>query len=148
MKILYLEDNALDADLVRLALKKRAPDIQLDVVGTLTEALARIERFHATYGTNLETPAITEVEEDVSPRYDLVLTDLDLPDGCGRTLLARVRSQHLPLPVVVLTGSCNEELVIELLRTGADDYVIKRDGFVETLALVLRAAFDKYHTET
>ena len=148
MKILYLEDNALDAGLVRLELGRRAPDIQLDIVGTLAEALARIERFHEIYGTSLETPVIASVGEDASPRYDLILTDLNLPDGSGRTLLARVRSQHLPLPVVVLTGSSNEEVLVELLRAGADDYVIKRDGFLETLALVLRAAFDKFRTET
>ena len=125
MKILYLEDNALDAGLVRLELGKRAPDIQLDVVGTLAEALERIERFHEIYGTSLETPVIPRVGEDASPRYDLILTDLNLPDGSGRTLLARVRSQHLPLPVVVLTGASNEEVLVELLRAGADDYITK-----------------------
>ena len=122
MKILYLEDNALDAGLVRLELEKRAPDIQLDIVGTLAEALGRIERFHEVYGTSLETPAIAKVGEDASHRYDLILTDLNLPDGSGRTLLARVRSQRLPLPVVVLTGASNEEVLVELLRAGADDY--------------------------
>ena len=35
-----------------------------------------------------------------------------------------------------------------LLRAGADDYVIKRSNFLETLALVLRAALDKFRTET
>ncbi|SFN88928.1 PAS domain S-box-containing protein/diguanylate cyclase (GGDEF) domain-containing protein [Nitrosospira briensis] len=147
MKVLYLEDNALDADLVRIEMEKRAPDIQLDVVGTLTEALARVDRYHEIYGTSLETPAIGQVGLEI-PRYDLVLTDLNLPDGSGETLLALVRGRHLPLPVVILTGSSCEDMVLALLRAGADDYVIKRDGFLETLALVLRAALDKFHTET
>ena len=148
MKVLYLEDNALDAGLVRQELKKRAPDIQLDVIGTLSEALARIERFHEIYGTSQESLAIERASEDASARYDLILADLNLPDGSGETLLARVRSRRLPLPVVVLTGSSNEEVLVALLRAGADDYVIKCDGFLETLALVLRAAYDKFHTET
>lgn len=147
MKVLYLEDNALDADLVRIELEKRAPDIQLDVIRTLTEALARVKRFHEIYGTSLETPAIGRPSTDI-PRYDLILTDLNLPDGNGETLLAQVRNQQLPLPVVVLTGSSSEDILLALLRAGADDYVIKRDGFLETLALVLRAALDKFHTET
>ena len=147
MKVLYLEDNALDADLVRIEMEKRAPDIQLDVVGTLTEALARVDRYHEIYGTSLETPAIGQVGWEI-PRYDLVLTDLNLPDGSGEALLARVRGRHLPLPVVILTGSSCEDMLLALLRAGADDYVIKRDGFLETLALVLRAALDKFHTET
>ena len=149
MNVLYLEDNALDADLVRIELKKHAPDIQLDVVGTLAEALARVQRFHETYGTSLEATANAGgAARDASPRYDLVLTDLNLPDGSGETLLAQVRRRHLPLPVVVLTGSSSEEIILSLLRAGADDYVIKGGHFLETLALVLRAALDKFQTET
>lgn len=147
MKVLYLEDNAQDAGLVRIELRKRAPDIELDIVPTLADALAQLERFQETYGTSLapSEPAVTGTNV---PRYDLVLTDLDLPDGSGETLLARVRSRQLPLPVVVLTGSGNEEVLLALLRAGADDYIIKRDDFLSTLGLVLRAALDKFHTET
>ncbi|MBA2659665.1 MAG: EAL domain-containing protein [Nitrosospira sp.] len=148
MKVLYLEDNAQDADLVRIELRKRAPDIQLDIVSTLAEALGRLERFRAIYGAALETAMIAPTLSGNAPRYDLVLTDLNLPDGSGKTLLAQVRSQHLPLPVVVLTGSGSEETLVALLRAGADDYVIKRSNFLDTLALVLRAALDKFHTET
>lgn len=148
MKILYLEDNAQDADLVRIELRKRAPDIQLEVVSTLTEALARLERFREIYGTSLAAVGVAPANGNVPARYDLVLTDLNLPDGSGKTLLAQVRDQHLPLPVVVLTGSGSEETLVALLRAGADDYVIKRSGFLETLALVLRAALDRFQTET
>jgi diguanylate cyclase (GGDEF)-like protein/PAS domain S-box-containing protein len=145
MKVLYLEDNAQDADLVRVELRKRAPDIEVDVVPTLAAALAQLERFQEAYGTRLASPVSASTE---TSRYDLVLTDLDLPDGSGETLLARVRSQQLPLPVVVLTGSGNEEILLALLRAGADDYIIKRNDFLSTLGLVLRAALDKFHTET
>jgi diguanylate cyclase (GGDEF)-like protein/PAS domain S-box-containing protein len=147
MKVLYLEDNAQDADLVRIELRKHAPDIEVDVVPTLAAALAQLERFQEAYGTRLASPAAISASTN-TPRYDLVLTDLDLPDGSGETLLARIRSQRLPLPVVVLTGSGNEDILLTLLRAGADDYVIKRNDFLSTLGLVLRAALDKFHTET
>lgn len=148
MKVLYLEDNAQDADLVRIELRKRAPDIQLEIVTTLTDALARIEQFHAIYGTGLKMAAVVPDRPDTPPRYDLVLTDLNLPDGSGTTLLAQIRGQRLPLPVVVLTSSVSEESLVTLLRAGADDYVIKHSDCLKTLALVLRAAFNKFHTET
>jgi diguanylate cyclase (GGDEF)-like protein len=149
MNVLYLEDNSLDADLVRIELEKHGPDIKLDTVGTLTEALARVQRFHEVYGTSLDAHAIAPMNIiDTPPRYDLVLTDLNLPDGSGETLLAEVRKRHLPLPVVVLTGSGSEETILSLLRAGADDYVIKGGRFLETLALVLRAALDKFQTDT
>ena len=87
MRVLYLEDNAQDADLVRIELRRRAPDIQLDVVSTLAEALARLERFRAIYGTALETATSRAAKLGTPARYDLVLTDLNLPDGSGKTLL-------------------------------------------------------------
>jgi diguanylate cyclase (GGDEF)-like protein/PAS domain S-box-containing protein len=151
MKVLYLEDNELDADLVRIELGNRAPEIQLDIVSTLTEALARLEQFRTVYGNSLKRKAATVPISNTTSEsncYELVLTDLNLPDGSGKTLLAQVRSWHLPLPVVVLTGSGSEELLLALLRAGADDYVIKRGSYLGTLPLVLRAALDKFRTET
>jgi diguanylate cyclase (GGDEF)-like protein len=153
MNVLYLEDNPLDADLVRIELEKRAPDIELHVVGTLIEALTRLETFSEIYGPGSQSAAAessgpSAEDSDICPRYDLVLTDLNLPDGGGNTLLAWVRGKHLSLPVVVITGSADEEMLLSLLRAGADDYVIKRNNFQEKLILVLRAAFDKFHTET
>ena len=151
MKVLYLEDDALDAHLVRIELGKRAPEIHLDIVSTLAEALARLERFHSDNADSpmriAATQPIASANTEIN-RYDLVLTDLNLPDGSGKTLLAQIRSSRLPLPVVVLTGSGSEELLLALLRAGADDYVIKGGSYLETLPLVLRAALDKFHSET
>ena len=138
------------ADLVRLELRKRAPDIELDVVCTLAEALARLENFKHS---DVVYPAHQSGESSVinggsRPPYDLVLTDFNLPDGTGTDLLAHIRGQQLPLPVVVITGFTDQGMLLGLLRAGADDYVIKRDNFAETLALVLRSAFDKFRNET
>ncbi len=148
MKVLYLEDNPLDAELVRIELRKCAPDIQLDTVSTLAEALTRIDQFCEAYGTNLTAPAFALPGFGKPLRYDMVLTDLNLPDGSGDALLARIRGRRLPLPVVVLTGASDEDIILSLLRAGADDYVVKHGDFLEPLALVLRAAFDRFHTET
>ena len=94
----------------------------------MAEALARLERFHEINGNSLKRPAATQTHRERQceiTHYDLVLTDLNLPDGSGKTLLAQIRSSRLPLPVVVLTGSGSEEMLLALLRAGADDYVIK-----------------------
>ena len=81
MKVLYLEDNPQDADLVRIELRKCAPDIQLDIVSTLAESLARIDLFCKTHGTHPISPSISTSDRGNSFRYDMVLTDLNLPDG-------------------------------------------------------------------
>ncbi|HET7060633.1 MAG TPA: EAL domain-containing protein [Nitrosospira sp.] len=148
MKVLYLEDNAQDADLVRIELQRRAPGIDLDIVCTLAEALDRLENFKQSYLSNVQPPSLPITARGGAPRYDLVLTDLNLSDGTGTSLLAYIRGQQLPLPVVVITGFTDEEMLLTLLRAGADDYVIKRDNFAETLPLVLGSALDKFRNET
>src|SRR3990172_733781 len=102
MKILYAEDDPLDADQALRALKKYAPEIALDVVCTYQEAVDRLEK--------------------VSD-YDLLLTDLKLPDGDGISLLAHVRELDLPCAVVVISGKGDEETAVAALKSGADDYL-------------------------
>ncbi|PYV14286.1 MAG: hypothetical protein DMG21_18700, partial [Acidobacteria bacterium] len=45
--VLYLEDNPVDADLLRRALASQAPQISLDIVSTLAEAMERVARGNA-----------------------------------------------------------------------------------------------------
>jgi two-component system cell cycle sensor histidine kinase/response regulator CckA len=123
MHILYVEDDPHDADLTRRALAKSAPDWQLEVVTTQRQALARLAG---------------------EPDYDLVLTDLRLPDGDGLTVLAHVRERDLPVAVVIVTGGGDEKTVVAALRAGADDYVVKQDSYLDHLSKVLEDALDRY----
>jgi PAS domain S-box-containing protein len=126
MNILYVEDDLRDADLARRELARSAPDLRLDVVATLQEALAHLEG---------------------EPAYDLLLTDLRLPDGDGLSLLAHVRERALPLAVVVVTGRGDEETVVAALRAGADDYVVKRADYLAHLPKVLADALNRYRVQ-
>jgi two-component system sensor histidine kinase/response regulator len=62
-----------------------------------------------------------------SGSVDLVLLDIRLPDESGRDLLRRVRQRHsiLDFPVIVLSGIDQSKEIVEALRAGANDYVIK-----------------------
>jgi PAS domain S-box-containing protein len=133
MKVLFIEDYALGAALVRDTLRRRAPEIELDLVPTIALALERLTRF--------------EQGADGAPHYDLVLTDLNLPDGLGLEILSYVRSRKLKLAVVILTGSGNEDTVIGALHAGADDYVTKRDDYLAVLPRTLHGALDRLRTE-
>ncbi len=71
--------------------------------------------------------------------YDLVLLDLNLPDGNGLDLLRSIRQDlGRTTPIVVLSGMRQEETVVHGLRLGADDFVAKPFSPLELLARVDR----------
>src|SRR5271168_3956787 len=58
-------------------------------------------------------------------RYDLVITDLRMPDFSGLDLLAKVRSERLPVGVIVLTAFGDPAEALQAMKAGADDFVTK-----------------------
>lgn len=123
LRVLYIEDSASDADLALRTLRRTAPDIELDVVNVLAEGFKRL------------------AEPDC---YDLLLADLSLPDGSGLDALAHVREQRLPIAVVILTGSGDQDSAVAALKANADDYLIKRDDYLERLPRILRGAREHF----
>ena len=119
MKVLYLEDSPVDADLTRRALARRAPEIELEVVETLAACVARLA---------------------APPLPDLLLSDLRLRDGSGLDALAGVRREGLALPVVILTGSGDLESAVAALRSGADDFVQKQEDYLDRLPRTIASA--------
>ncbi|GAA6165460.1 response regulator transcription factor [Pelagimonas sp. KU-00592-HH] len=107
MRFLLIEDNAQLAEAVvdRLVLDghvvDHAPDIQ----------------------TGNDFTATTS--------YDLILLDIMLPDGDGRTFLAQHRKQEESTPVIVLTARSEVADRVGLLDLGADDYMVKPVDFSE-----------------
>ena len=123
MRVLHVEDNPVDADLTQRRLARSAPEIDLARVDCLAAARACLDH-----------------PED----YDLALIDLRLPDGSGLELLAEIRARALPLAVVMLTGSGDQEAAIAALQAGADDYLTKGESSQERLAATLRDAFRRF----
>lgn len=68
-----------------------------------------------------------------SARPDLILLDLNLPDMDGREVVKSLR-EWCQAPIIILSSRSADEDVIELLRLGADDYVIKPFNFDLLLA--------------
>lgn len=64
---------------------------------------------------------------------DLIILDLALPDIYGTEVLERIRSWS-NVPVIILSVESNEEEKVQLLKLGADDYVVKPFGIAELLA--------------
>ena len=123
MRVLHVEDNPMDADLVRRELLRQAPDLELSHVSTLAEAKAHLQG---------------------APTLDAVLADIKLSDGSGLELLAWIREQHLPLAVVMLTGSGDHTAAVAALQAGADDYLSKGGMAQGSLATILRDAVRRF----
>jgi PAS domain S-box-containing protein len=102
LRIIHLEDNPLDADLIQARLQETEIDFRLERVDTR-------ESFEAA----LRTVA------------DLILADYSLPQYSGIEALQTSRVLQPRTPFIFITGALGEERAIELLKSGATDYVLK-----------------------
>ena len=103
LKILMLEDNPADAELMTRELAKATMDFTAKRVDTQEAFVDALEAF--------------------AP--DVVLLDCKLPGYDSAEALAHERHVHPEIPVVIVTGTIGDEAAIEWLKAGAKDYVLK-----------------------
>lgn len=72
--------------------------------------------------------------------YELVLLDLNLPDGRGLDLLRELRSSGSTVPVIITTAQDQVAIRIEGLNSGADDYLVKPFDLAEMAARIAAVA--------
>lgn len=72
-------------------------------------------------------------------RFDLLLFDINLPDGNGIDLCRKVREKISDVPILFMSANSEEEIVIQGLGAGADDYIRKPFGNKELWARMSRA---------
>jgi PAS domain S-box-containing protein len=125
VRILLIEDNTGDAFLIKRA------------VGELPEP--RPTLVHA----KSLTEGLTQLK---AHQFDLVLTDLNLPDSDGLDTCRTLCETHAELPIVVLTGSL-PEMGMEAIGMGAQDYLIKeRIASAELMRVLFHAQRRHLHT--
>ena len=103
IRILILEDEASDAELMEFELRQGGIDFVSRRVWSREYFLAALH--------------------DFAP--DLVLSDYSLPAFDGLTALGLTRQVDAHLPFIFMTGARGEETAVEALRRGADDYILK-----------------------
>jgi PAS domain S-box-containing protein len=142
--VLLVEDNLAEARLLQEILKGTILlRFQLTHVPRLGEAIAllRTHPEHPISGDSLAAIAPAD-----APYFDVVLLDLTLPDSAGLASLDTL-VQHIPdLPIVVLTNTNDDELAVEAVRHGAQDYLMKRQINQDSLARSLRYAIERKQT--
>ena len=123
LKILYVEDNPTDAELLIEGLRTEGADTALIMhVSRLSEAQAALRR----------------------DRFDVVLLDLGLPDSDGLNTLRTLVEGAPNRPVVVLTGLDDEETGAAAVREGAQDYLVKGFAGRNPLTRTMRHAIERH----
>jgi putative nucleotidyltransferase with HDIG domain len=119
LQILHVEDDPMDVRLFGMMLRELAvPDDAVQRVPSLRGALDAL----------------------ADDTIDLVFLDLDLPDSRGLETAERVLAARTDVPIVVLTGNHDEELGIQAVALGAQDYLVKDTVHATVLGRVLRYA--------
>lgn len=68
--------------------------------------------------------------------YDLIILDLMLPSMDGLEICKQVRGMDITLPILILTARNETDTKVQLLQSGADDYLVKPFSFAELVARV------------
>ena len=89
-------------------------------------------------------PALERARES---RFDVVLLDLNLPDGAGIEVCQRMHQATPNTPLIVLTNQTSIELGTKALREGAQDYLIKREVDSTLLGRAIRYAIERNRAE-
>lgn len=103
IKILILEDNLSDLDLIRYELKKLKSE------------------FDISHAKNRKE--YTDILKNDFP--DVVLSDYNLPDIDGEEALIMIRAIDKSVPFILVSATIGEEKAVQLMRNGANDFIMK-----------------------
>lgn len=123
LRILLLEDSASDAQLIIRQLEK--DELKVDY--------KRVEK-EADFTAALSwTP-------------DLILSDYALPHFSGLHALKIIQQRGLDIPFILVSGAVGEDAIVEIIKQGADDYVMK-DGLIRLRSAIHNALEQKHLRE-
>jgi two-component system, cell cycle sensor histidine kinase and response regulator CckA len=102
LNVLLLEDHAFDAELVIRQLEQAGYEPTWERVENQTQFLAALD-----------------------PRLDVILADFNLPSFSVYRALELLKERNVRVPLIVVSGSIQEDTAIQVLHSGAADYLLK-----------------------
>jgi signal transduction histidine kinase len=123
LKLLMLEDSAIDAEMVQRFLKKEHPDYQFNLAKNKEDFLLALQQYQP----------------------DVILADNSLPQFDAGEALKIVRQQPIHLPFIMVTGTVSEEFAAGIIKAGADDFILK--DRLARLPAAIEAALRQQQTE-
>lgn len=125
VRILLVDDNYDDRLLIAHALEQEFPEVQLQEV------------FRAQ---DLE-------EALVLRQFDLAITDYELRWTNGLTVVEAIKNLYPDCPVIMFTGSGTQEIAVEAMKLGLDDYILKSAYHYVRLPAAVKLALEKVETQ-
>lgn len=99
--------------------------------------------FSLTYASSIEE-AQANLEQS---QTNVILLDLNLPQSKGLTTLSRVQEITPQCPIIVLTGSDNEELGLQAVSMGAHEYLVKQHISKDSLVRCIRYSIERHRVD-
>jgi len=122
MKLLLVEDNVSDAEFLGASLRRtKAENLSLTHVPTLKEGVTALRKGN----------------------FDVVLLDLNLPDGAGMECVDAIQLADQEMPIVVLSGQDDEDFAVSILNKGVQDYLVKWEGKGRAILRAIRYAIER-----
>jgi class 3 adenylate cyclase/DNA-binding NarL/FixJ family response regulator len=129
IRILLIEDTPGDVELFKLALS-RAERVGFDF------SLVHCDRLMG---------ALDELQHQP---FDIILSDLNLPDSRGTHTYTRLLSRAPGTPIIILTGHGDDELAVQAVQLGAQDYLVKNELNGAVLVRGIRYAIERQRLAT
>jgi PAS domain S-box-containing protein len=124
-RLLLIDDNPDDRVLTRRELSHEFPDLQV-------EEIIEAERLNQAVSAG---------------DFDIVITDYQLRWNDGLTVLREIKSRYPNCPVIMFTDSGSQEIAVEAMKAGLDDYVLKSPKHYVRLPLAVRQALQRAETQ-
>lgn len=144
----FSADKATQTTFVSKGATLEYPNIQVLLIeDNLAEARLFKEILQDAWATEFGLIHFQRLGEAISSlnstRFDIALLDLTLPDSDGLESLDALIHHAPSLPIVVLTNTNDDDLALEAVRHGAQDYLVKRQVTIDVLVRSIRYAIER-----
>nr|MBU1327571.1 hybrid sensor histidine kinase/response regulator [Candidatus Omnitrophota bacterium] len=79
--------------------------------------------------------------------FDIMLLDYNLPKKSGLETLREIKAKNIEMPIVMITGQGDEQVAVTLIKEGAFDYLPKRDGYEDSIPLMIRKTIAEFRAK-
>lgn len=105
-------------------LNENRPSVLL-VEDSPSNAMVYQSYLQSDYSVRVTHTGAEAIDQLTQHDFDVVITDVRLPDMSGLSILDKVQSEHPLLPVIVITAHGSVEMVVDAMQRGASDFISK-----------------------